>query len=151
MLQNKELVTATARGYIISWKKHSNSWYEIYKGIYNQDRFYKLDITVYYRDMIIMMIESFVMPELKYGSKDITPSTSGFDSIKDIRYIAKHSYGFYLPGISWGHEFYPFLSEYKRKIVFGDKEIKMDLFVSKEYYKNVTSHYSFTGKPINKD
>jgi hypothetical protein len=151
MLQNKELITATARGYVVSWKKHSDSWYEIYKGIYNPAIFYKLDITVYHRDMIIMMIESFVVPELKYGSREITTSTSGFDSIKDIRYLAKDGYSFYLPGIAWGYEFYPFLSEYKRKIVFGDKEIKMDLFVSKEYYKDVTSNYSFTGKLINKD
>ncbi len=149
MSQNKDLITATARGYIISWKRHVNDWNEIYKSIYNVNKFYKLEIIVYYRDMIIMMIESFVQPHLKYGSKDITPSTSGYESIKDIRYLTKHGYNFNLPGVGWGYEFSPFLSANKRKVVFGDNEIKMELFVSKKYYENVTRNYSFTGKLIN--
>ena len=44
MSQNKDLITATARGYIISWKRHVNDWNEIYNLSNNKPKkkiFYK--------------------------------------------------------------------------------------------------------------
>jgi len=145
-MKNKEYITVECVGNDMTGAVNIDNWDEIYTAIYDCNKDYKLELTVFYGTMVIMMAESIVSPLPLYKNIKV----DNYYSLRDIGYIMKREKAFYLPSITMGLVLSIFRPGLKRKVVMGDSLIKMDVYIDgsdEKSYNLITQRCNFDGSP----
>ncbi len=148
-MENKEYITVECIGDDMVGSTNTDDLDAIYAAIYDCNKNYKLELTVFYGTMVIMMAESIVSPLQLY--KDI--KVDNYYSLRDIGYVMKREKAFYLPYLTMGLILSIFRPGLKRKVVMGDSLIKMDVYIDgsdEKSYNLITQRCNFDGSLKNK-
>ena len=143
-MKNKEYITVECVGNDMTGVVNIDNWDEIYTAIYDCSKNYKLELTVFYGTMVIMMAESIVSPLPLYKNIKV----DNYYSLRYIGYIMKREKAFYLPSITTGLVLSIFRPGLKRKVVMGDSLIKMDVYMDssdEKSYNLITQRCNFDG------
>lgn len=137
---------------------HAGAWRENYSTIHSSLRKFKLELSVYYGNMIIMMVESELTPMALYDNlpKESSKNLEDCYRLKDMGYIIEEGKHFHMPDYTIGRFFSPFKEGAKRKIVVSSNLIKMDIYLEpsdhcdKRSLRLISNRCNFDGSPKDK-
>jgi hypothetical protein len=151
-MENK-LITVECSGNKMAVTTHAGTWRENYSTIHSSLKKFKLELAVYYGNMIIMMVESELTPMALYDSfpKENSERLEDCYCLKDMGYIIEEKRHFHIPDYTIGCIFSPFKRGAKRKIVVSSNLIEMDIYLEtsdhcdKRSFRLITSRCNFNG------